>query len=97
MCNDYRVRVAANTIRQDFSDLKIRIHFSEGVPNPEPRDDVMITDTAPIVLALEGTGEAELIQRRRSWPGPNKKPVYNFRSDGREFTSGRYLIVADGF
>jgi putative SOS response-associated peptidase YedK len=23
--------------------------------------------------------------------------VYNFRSDGREFTSGRCLIVADGF
>jgi putative SOS response-associated peptidase YedK len=25
------------------------------------------------------------------------KPVYNFRSEGREFTSGRCLIVADGF
>ena len=97
MCNDYRVRVDADTIRHDFSDLKIRIHFSEGVPNLEPRDDVKITDTAPIVRALEGVGEAELIQRRWSWPGPNKKPVYNFRSDDREFTSGRCLIIADGF
>ena len=30
-------------------------------------------------------------------PGPGGKPVYNFRSDGREFSSGRCLIVADGF
>jgi putative SOS response-associated peptidase YedK len=39
----------------------------------------------------------ELIVRRWSWPGPGGKPVYNFRSDGREFGSGRCLIVADGF
>lgn len=32
-----------------------------------------------------------------SWPGPTNRPVYNFRSDGREFTSNRCLIVADGF
>jgi putative SOS response-associated peptidase YedK len=37
------------------------------------------------------------VQRRWSWPGPTGKPVYNFRSDGREFTSGRCLIAADGF
>jgi putative SOS response-associated peptidase YedK len=36
-------------------------------------------------------------QRRWSWPGPDAKPVYNFRSEGREFGSGRCLIVADGF
>ncbi|WP_324748772.1 SOS response-associated peptidase family protein [Sphingomonas sp. LY54] len=46
-------------------------------------------------------GEAELIIRRWSWPGPGGKPVYNFRSDGREFGNsargGRCLIVADGF
>ena len=27
----------------------------------------------------------------------NKRPVYNFRSDGREFNSNRCLIIADGF
>ena len=37
------------------------------------------------------------MQRRWSWPGQNRKPVYNFRSDGREFASGRCLIPADGF
>ncbi|MBB5576229.1 SOS response-associated peptidase family protein [Rhizobium paranaense] len=37
------------------------------------------------------------MQRRWSWPGPNKRPVYNFPSEGREFASNRCLIVADGF
>jgi len=37
------------------------------------------------------------VVRRWSWPGPSGKPVYNFRSEGREFSSGRCLIVADGF
>jgi putative SOS response-associated peptidase YedK len=98
MCNDYRSKVDAATIRDDFAELRIRIRFPEGVPNLEPRDDIRITDTAPIVRAIDGApGEAELVQRRWSWPGPTKKPVYNFRSDGREFTSGRCLIVADGF
>ena len=41
--------------------------------------------------------ELELVQRRWSWPGPAGKPVYNFRSDGRDFSKGRCLILADGF
>jgi putative SOS response-associated peptidase YedK len=32
-----------------------------------------------------------------SWPGQNGRPVYDYRSDRREFMSGRCLIVADGF
>ena len=57
-----------------------------------------ITDTAPIVRAAgDEIDTADLIQRRWSWPGPGGKPVYNFRSDNREFGSGRCLIIADGF
>jgi putative SOS response-associated peptidase YedK len=97
MCNDYRLKVEVETIRQDFSDLKIRIRFPEGVPNLPSRDDIRITDTAPIVRIAATAGDAELVQRRWSWPGPGGKPVYNFRSDGREFSSGRCLIPADGF
>lgn len=96
MCNDYRLEVDIATIAEDFEDLKIKITFSEGVPNVAPRADIKITDTAPIVRSLE-RGSADLVQRRWSWPGPSGKPVYNFRSEGREFGSGRCLIVADGF
>jgi putative SOS response-associated peptidase YedK len=96
MCNNYRLLVDASAIMEDFAELMIRIDFSEGVPNIEARQDIKITDTAPIVRSAErGTGD--LVQRRWSWPGPTGKPVYNFRSDGRQFDSGRCLIVADGF
>jgi putative SOS response-associated peptidase YedK len=95
MCNDYRIRVDLATIGQEFNDLRIPLRFPEGMPNLEPREDVRITDRAPI-LRLAGDA-AELVQRRWSWPGAGGKPVYNYRSDGREFGSGRCLIVTDGF
>jgi putative SOS response-associated peptidase YedK len=97
MCNDYRLKVEASAILEDFADLKIKIRFSEGAPNIQARDDIKITDTAPIRSDLDGESRGgDLIQRRWSWPGANRKPVYNFRSEGREFTSGRCLIIADG-
>jgi putative SOS response-associated peptidase YedK len=95
MCNEIRRNIALGKIRDDFSQLRIPLRFPEGLPNLAPLDSVRITDTNAIVrMGAEG---AELVVRRWSWPGPNKKPVYNFRSEGREFTSGRCLIVADGF
>lgn len=97
MCNDYRLNVDLDTIAGDFSDLRIRIDFPEGRPNIQARDDVRITDIAPIVRAGTAPGAAELVQRRWSWPGPTGRPVYNFRSEGRSFGENRCLIVADGF
>src|SRR6202522_2928994 len=98
MCNAYRLVTDAATLFEGFSQIRIKIRFSEGTPNIEAREDIKITDTAPIVRAVDGEPEAgDLVQRRGSWPGQNRKPVYNFRSDGREFASGRCLIPADGF
>ena len=98
MCNDFRLKVDIEAIRRDFEEIRIRIRFPEGIPNVAPRDDVRITDSAPIVrAAAEGAGTAEIVQRRWSWPAPNGKPVYNFRSEGRDFPSGRCLVPADGF
>src|SRR3954462_12260909 len=95
MCNDYRSRVELGTIGQEFNDLRMPLSFPEGLPNLEPRDDIRITDRAPIVRI--GPAGVELVQRRWSWPGPGGKPVYNSRGGGREFCSGRCLIPADGF
>ena len=93
MCNDYRLleRVPAE-------DLFPALLYPEGIPNFEPREDIRITDRAPILRAATGTpGAVELVQRRWSWPGPGGKPVYNFRSEGRDLSRGRCLILADGF
>ena len=97
MCNLYSNKVAPDAIARAFEQLGMRLAFPEGPPNIEPREEIRITDPAPIVRWNAADGIAELVQRRWSWPGPGGKPVYNFRSDGREFGSGRCLIVADGF
>ena len=98
MCNDYRIRVELDQLERLVSEMRIRLLFPEGRPNMEPRDDVRITDRASILrAAADEPGAIELVQRRWSWPGPGGKPVYNFRSEGREFGSGRCLIIADGF
>jgi putative SOS response-associated peptidase YedK len=86
------------SITEEFAHLKIQIRFFEGRPNFEAREDIKITDTAPIIRSIEGRrDEGDLVQRRWSWPGQNKRPVYNFRSDDREFASNRCLVIAAGF
>jgi putative SOS response-associated peptidase YedK len=94
MCNDYRLleRIPAETL---FPQLL----SPEGIPNFEPRADIRITDRAPILRAATAApGAVELVQRRWSWPGPGGKPVYNFRSEGRDLPPNRRcLILADGF
>lgn len=96
MCNDFRNTIPTRAIDEAFAQLKIPLTFPEGIPNLEPREDVRITERAPIVRRNDA-GDAELLQLRWSWPAPNGKPVYNFRSEGRRFGAGRCLIPADGF
>ena len=98
MCNEHRRAVAVGKIAEDWSQTRIPLIFPEGAPNLAPLDSIRITDPTAIIRASsEQPGAAELVQRRWSWPGPNGKPVFNFRSEGRRFDSGRCLIVADGF
>jgi putative SOS response-associated peptidase YedK len=95
MCNLYTQSRSVDEVARLFRELQMPLGFPEGIPNLEPRD-IRITDPAPIVRA-DAAGGYSLVVRRWSWPGPTGKPVYNFRSDGREFPSGRCLIIADGF
>ena len=93
MCNLYTQSRSPDEIARLFSALQMPLSFPEGVPNLQSRD-IAITDPAPVVRNGQGY---ELVVRRWSWPGPAGKPVYNFRSDGREFPNGRVLILTDGF
>ena len=96
MCNLYTQKRSVDEIKAIFTAEQIPLAFPEGAPNLEPRD-IAITDPGPIVRAA-GAGDAfELVVRRWSWPMANGKPLYNFRSEGRAFASGRCLILADGF
>ena len=98
VCNNYRLEVDIFSIIKDLGDLNIEITTPEGAPNVPAREDIKMTDVAPIVKGGESKrGTGELVNRRWSWPEQNGKPVYNFRSEGREFTSNRCLILTDGF
>lgn len=96
MCNLYTQSKSVDEVARLFRDVQIPLTFPEGLPNFAPRD-IAITDPGVIVRPAQTAGAYDLLVRRWSWPAPNGKPVYNFRSDGREFSSGRCLIVADGF
>jgi putative SOS response-associated peptidase YedK len=97
MCNLYTQSKSVDEVARLFRDLQMPLTFPEGIPNLQPRD-IAITDPGPIVRAAPNEAEPfELVVRRWNWPGHGGKPVYNFRSDGREFASGRCLILADGF
>jgi putative SOS response-associated peptidase YedK len=96
VCNLYRIEKNPDAIRRLFAEVQIPLTFPEGIPNFQPRD-VRISEMAPIVKFDGGKGAAELVERRWSWPSPTGKPVFNMRSDGREFSSGRCLVLADSF
>jgi putative SOS response-associated peptidase YedK len=96
VCNLYRIEKNPDAIRRLFADIEVPLEFPEGVPNLQPRD-VRISETAPIVRFNRDRGVAELVERRWSWPGPRGKPVFNMRSDGREFGKDRCLVMADAF
>ena len=94
MCNLYRIEKNPDAIRRLFENVQIPLTFPEGIPNIQPAD-IHITDRAPVVRWDKD--HAELVVRRWSWPSPNGKPVFNMRSDGRNFPKDRCLVPLDGF
>lgn len=96
MCNAYRLRQPAHVFVDEFSQLKLPIVWAEGqIPNLEPRDDIRIRDSAPVV-GRAGDG-VSIAMTQWAWL-ERGRPVFNFRSDGRSFgRADRRLIPADGF
>ncbi|MBP7701949.1 MAG: SOS response-associated peptidase family protein [Phenylobacterium sp.] len=67
------------------------------IPNMlDAQPAIRIRDSAFVV---RGTGEGlEGAMMTWAWPGPRGAPVFNFRSEGRDFSrSDRVLVLADGF
>ena len=89
MCNEAARRIPLDQLRSDWGQTRFPLRFPEGLPNMAPLESIRITDPSVIVRAAgDAPGEAELVTRRWSWPGPTGKPVYNFRSDGRVLDHG---------
>lgn len=97
MCNNYASHVPANRIAEALGAAGLPLRFEGGaVPNLEPRDDIRIGDTAPVVTWH--SGGPVLRTMKWAWRAPQGRPVFNFRSDGRSFAnSARCLVPADAF
>ena len=96
MCNEFRFKQSLDTLAEEFSQLRLPLHWTGGAPNLEPRDSIRPTDPAAVIVG--SPDGAELRQLRWGFPPQGRGgPVINFRSDGRRFASGRCLVPADGF
>jgi putative SOS response-associated peptidase YedK len=96
MCNDYGNRIPYRQYVEAFSQLKLPLLVPGNGPDLSPRDDIRIRDTAPVVL--RSPDGVELTERVWAPRAANKKPVFNFRSERRDFSkSARCLIPASHF
>jgi putative SOS response-associated peptidase YedK len=97
VCNDYRLKLPLSRLVEEFSQVKLPLQFAGGAaPNFPPRDDIRISEKAPIIRRV---GEAvELSLTPWAWKSHSGKPVFNFVSDNRNFSNNdRCLIPTDGF
>jgi putative SOS response-associated peptidase YedK len=79
---------------REFGELALPLAWDGGAPNMEPRPSIRPTDPSFILTGRDGG--ALLQQMRWGFPG-QRGPVINFRSDGRNFPSGRCLVPIDAF
>lgn len=100
MCNEYARKASAEELRNEFGKLETveAVEWEDGrLPNDlDGKDSVRISDTAPIAR-LRGD-RLILSMTPWAWRGPGGKPVFNFKSEGRDFShNDRVLIPATGF
>ena len=96
MCNDYGNHVPYSRYVEEFSQLKLPVFVEGNGPDLTPRSDIRIRDTAPVILRTgDGVQLTEMTWAPRDH---HKKPIFNFRSEGRRFgNSTRCLIPASHF
>jgi putative SOS response-associated peptidase YedK len=96
MCNEFGNHVSYDQYIAAFSQLRLPLFVKSNGPDLSPRNGIHIRDTAPIVRrAGDGVELTELAWAPRD---RNKKPVFNFRSEGRRFgKAARCLIPASHF
>lgn len=97
MCNDYEQHVSDAEYRKAIEALELTSASADEAALL-PADDIRIGDSGP-VLRARGNG-VELVVMRFGFPPPRPKagPIFNFKSDGRNFAkSRRCVIVLSGF
>lgn len=98
MCNSYEQQASYAAYRKAVEANELATPDSEAEADLYLADDLKIGDIGPVLVA-SGNG-VELKPMTFGWPPPRPKagPVFNFKSDGRNFAdSRRCVIVLSGF
>ncbi|RUZ99983.1 SOS response-associated peptidase family protein [Mesorhizobium sp. M7A.F.Ca.US.001.02.1.1] len=98
MCNDYEQHIAWAEYCRMMQSLALDIPTHQTELDLPQADDIRISDPAPIMRAAGDT--IELTRMTFAFPPSGSKggPVFNFRSEGRQFgNSNRCLIPASAF
>ncbi|CAN5254598.1 SOS response-associated peptidase [soil metagenome] len=96
MCNEYQLILPFDEAIEEFNRTRSPLVFPDGVPNFGATSSIRIGDRAPVIWS--GAQGPAVRMTPWAWKGPGGRPVFNFRSDGRDFShSLRCVIPADGF
>lgn len=99
MCNEFQRHKQLKDAIEEFDRRGLPLFkWKDGlIPNMlDAQPSIRIRDSAFVVRSGEGGLEGTMTTW--AWPGPRGAPVFNFRSEGRDFSrSDRVLVLADGF
>lgn len=98
MCNEFQRNKQLQDAIEAFDRRGLaRFRWRQGLAsNLGPQPSIRIRDSAFVVRLADGMLEGAVLTW--AWPGPRGAPVFNFRSEGRDFSrSDRVLVLADGF
>jgi putative SOS response-associated peptidase YedK len=98
MCNEFQRNKQLQDAIEAFDRRGLAcFRWRQGLAsNLGPQPSIRIRDSAFVVRLADGMLEGAVLTW--AWPGPRGAPVFNFRSEGRDFLrSDRVLVLADGF
>lgn len=93
MCNDYEAHIAWAQYCKVMEQQGFGLPAEQSEQDLPQADDIRIGDLGPVMRASGNS--IELVQMRFGLPpkGPKGGPVFNFRSEGRNFADSRRCLV----
>jgi putative SOS response-associated peptidase YedK len=98
MCNDYERHIEWAAYEAALVEARLGTTSSSSPEDLPPAEDVRVSDMAPILVAAGNAVELTPMRWGFTPQRTGGAPVFNFRSEGRDFTkSNRCLIPASAF
>jgi putative SOS response-associated peptidase YedK len=98
MCNDYERHIEWAAYEKALAEAQLGTTSAANPAELSQADDVRVNDTAPIIVASGNVVEITPMRWGFTLQRAGGPPVFNFKSDNRDFTnSRRCLIPASAF